>query len=276
VDNSCEPVRLKELERWVARQRNFDREDAERKLDSQNYYGFSPAEREVWLQEKRTLEYSRSQKIDLYYAMLENGNKTVKQEFDKVFDVNLIVELGKKVFENMSNDNLENRKLLSKIPTRKKFAKDWANREKEIKLLEGRLQAGINYTEKVGEGLRRLEIQELPELDLTGDMFDFERELLGRFGENQKLIAIKAIRWTRISYQQSLVNSETQADLTGSNFDDLIKRKISDALEIQKQKNKASVSKLQKDYIGAIKKINTFADQLEISGKKNSQLHIEL
>jgi len=56
------------------------------------------------------LEDSRSQKIDLYYAMLENGDHSVKQEFDKVFDVNLIAELGQKVFDNMRADNLETRK----------------------------------------------------------------------------------------------------------------------------------------------------------------------
>ena len=114
VDGTGEPVKMHELERWVSRQREFDKlEEQANGPKGSNLHEMNVEQREEFLMEQQLRENNMATKIDYYWGML-GENRNIK-EFEKVYDAELILALGVKMVDTMAMEHERDLATLYKV-----------------------------------------------------------------------------------------------------------------------------------------------------------------
>jgi hypothetical protein len=183
VDSSCEPVRLQELQRWIGRQRNEDRLIIEREANQQKSWAMHPDDKETFLDEKRDRENAREAKINHYLNLIDGV--PYSDEFAKVYDVNLIIGIGRKLFDDLYEENRETNELFEDVPRLKRYHGADDQRNLEIDRMRERLEVRKEVEERQLSKLSRMKVAN-EAIELNYPFQSFEKDIMENFEEAQK------------------------------------------------------------------------------------------
>lgn len=259
VDDTAETTKVHELRKWISRQRELDRIENRFSMNSKNLWDMDADTKEQFYLEQSLRQSNLQAKLDYFMTLIDEKNQ---HEFEKIFDMDLILELGKRLTANMSEDWKDTSNLLHQLLAATTLIDDDDTQQKQLEELKKtndiRRIVAMNDMKALDEASTALETY-TPNFDLDQNNHD----LMMTFKKYHKKIAVKAIQKYRDQYYGKLTEKCSQTEMTSESFEQKIQNGIDEVINIRIADSKSKINRLQKSYEDADKRSVIFERELE-------------